>query len=129
MCKIDERFTINSDVKWKRLGSQIVTLHEKTHQYHVLNEAAALIFERSVGKDTVEAVARELAKRLKISEEQALEDTKETVDGMVKLGLLVGTQAHKAGYVRPAIRTITEEDFRESIASGAQLVCRSLIGA
>lgn len=129
MCRIDDQFTTNPDVMWKQLGSQIVTLHLKTHQYHVLNEAAALIFEHSTGKNTVETMARELAERFKVSKEQALEDTRETIDGMVKLGLLVGKEALKEGYARPAVRTVTEEDFKESIASGAELACRSLLGA
>ncbi|VVB63816.1 Coenzyme PQQ synthesis protein D (PqqD) [uncultured archaeon] len=129
MCRIDEQFTVNPDVMWKRLGDQIVTLHLKTHQYHVLNEAAARIFEQSTGKNTVETVAHKLADSLNVSKELALEDTRETIDGMVKLGLIIGKEVKREGYVRPAVRAITEEDLKESIASGAELACRSLLGA
>jgi RimJ/RimL family protein N-acetyltransferase len=130
MCRIDDEFTINPDVMSKKLGSQIVTLNVKTHQYHVLNEAAAQIFEMATtGKNTVEKVSHKLAETAKIGKDVALEDTRETIDGMVKLGLLVGKDVQKGGYARPAVRAITEDDLKTSIASGAKLVCRSLLGA
>jgi hypothetical protein len=130
MCRIDDEFTINPDVMSKRLGSQIVTLNVKTHQYHVLNEAAAQIFEMATtGKNTVEKISHKLADTSKIGKDLALEDTRETIDGMVKLGLLVGKEAPKGGYARPAVRTITEDDLTKSIANGAVLACRSLLGA
>jgi hypothetical protein len=131
MCRIDDEFTVNPDVMSRRLGSQIVTLNIKTHQYHVLNESAAEIFEMSAsGKYNVEKIAHKLADSMKISRDLALEDTRETIDGMVKLGLLVGKEAPKReGYSRPNVRTITEEDLKESIASGTEIVCRSLLGA
>ena len=129
MCRVSDRFTMNPDVMWKQLGSQIVTLHVKTHQYHVLNEAAAFIYERANGQDTVDTVAHELSERFTISAEQALEDTQETVDGMVKLGLISCDDTSVEGYDRPAVRPIAEEEFKGAIASGAELACRSLLGA
>jgi len=134
MCRIDDSFTVNPDVMSKKLGSQIVTLNLKTHQYHVLNEAAARIFELATGKNTVETVAHKHAEAMKISKDLALEDTRETIDGMVKLGLLVAKEAPREGtsraeYIRPHVRTITEDDLKDSIANGAVLACRSLLGA
>ena len=128
MCQINDRFKINPDVTWKKLESQIVTLHDKTHQYHVLNNAAALIFEHSDGKNTVDEIAKELATKFKIRKDQALKDTQETIDGMVKLGLIVGLETIKAGYARPAIRLITEKDFNDSITKGIPIAPRSLLG-
>ena len=129
MCRLSDRYNKNPEIMWKQLGSQIVTLHVNTHQYHVLNEAAGLIFEQSTGQTTVEVIAQELAKRFNIDKKEAQEDTIETVDGMVKLGLLMGTEIRKGGYARPSARAVTENDFKNSIASGAVLACRSLLGA
>ncbi len=145
MSKPANRVKINPDVMWKRLGPQIVTLDLKTHQYHVLNDSAALIFEQCATGSAVETVASELARRFKLTRGQALTDARETIAGMVKLGLLVSTEAIKGRrvkpaarviakaakerYEKPAARAITERDFRNSVASGARLVCRSLLGA
>jgi hypothetical protein len=128
MCQLGDKFTRNTDVMWKRIGSDIVTLNLKTHQYHVLNEAAALIFEHATGEQTVEAMGHELAKQFKIERGQAVEDARETAEGMVKLGLLTSPEPLKAGYNRPAIREVTESDFRGAIAGTAVVVCRSLLG-
>jgi hypothetical protein len=117
----------NIETMWKRLGSEIVTLNRKTHQYHVLNESSALIFELATGENSLEVIAGKLADMFGIDIAQALKDTQETVAGMEKLGLLASPQ--RARYVKPAVKEVTQKDFNAAIAGGAEIACRSLLGA
>jgi|GEM_PF-2402976 hypothetical protein len=117
----------NIEAMWKRLGNEIVTLNRKTHQYHVLNASAATVFELATGENTLEVIAGKLANEFGIDLAQAMADTRETVDGMEKLGLLA--QAGKRGYEKPAIKEVTQKDFEAAIAGGADIACRSLLGA
>jgi len=116
------------EVMWKRLGTEVVTLHRRTHQYHVLNAAAGMIFGLASGDESVETIATKVAEAFGIDAKQALEDTRETVAGMEKLGLLVPDAAAVFPYERPRIREVTEKEFGEAVAEGATLVCRSLLG-
>lgn len=129
MCQIDDRVERNPAILWRKIGSQIVTLNTKTNQYHVLNESAALIFEGATGEQTVEAMARDIGKRSKLDKEKALEEVRETVDGMVNLGLMVGISDVGTERARPAIREISPDEFKGAIAKGAEIACRSLLGA
>ena len=117
----------NIETMWKRLGSEIVTLNRRTHQYHVLNESSALIFELGTGENSLEMIAGKLADVFGIDIAQALKDTRETVAGMEKLGLLAHPQ--RTRYVKPAIKEVTQEDFNTAVAGGAAIACRSLLGA
>ena len=117
----------NIETMWKRLGSEIVTLNRKTHQYHVLNETCAMIFELATGENSVEAIARRVADAFEIDISQALKDTQETVAGMEKLGLLA--QRQRTGYAKPAVKEVTQKDFESAVAGGAAIACRSLLGA
>ena len=118
----------NPEVMWKRLGTEIVTLHRKTHQYHVLNAAAAAIFESATGEEGLEIIAGRLAGIFGIDVGQALSDTRETVAGMEKLGLLVLRPGARLEYEKPDVREITQKDFSDAVAGGADLACRSLLG-
>lgn len=117
----------NINTMWKRLGSEIVTLNRKTKQYHILNSSAAMIFELSTGENSLEEIAAKLAESFELDIAQALVDTRETVAGMKKLGLLAHLRA--TSYDRPAIKEVTQKDFEEAIAGGADIACRSLLGA
>ena len=126
--KIEEEKPIrNLETMWKRLGTEIVTLNRKTHQYHVLNAAGAMIFELATGDNSVEVIAGKVADAFEVDITQALKDTSETVAGMQKLGLLA--HPRKAMYETPAIKEITQKDFDAAIAGGADIACRSLLGA
>lgn len=128
MTDLGARPTRNPEVMWKRLGTEIVTLNRKTHQYHVLNAAAAMIFELATGEESLEIIASRLTETFGIDIGQALEDTRETVAGMGKLGLLVAPGVPLAKYERPDITEITEKHFNEAVAGGAAIACRSLLG-
>lgn len=80
--------TRNTETIWKRFDSEIVTLNRQTRQYHVLNATAAMIFELATGENSMEAIAGKIADTFKIDIDQALADTRETVVGMEKLGLI-----------------------------------------
>ena len=112
---------------WKRMGDEIVTLNRRTHQYHVLNSAAALIFESATGENSEESIAAKIAESYDIDLASALKDTRETIAAMKKLGLLDSPQ--RIRYQRPAIKEVTQEDFDAAIAEGTALACRSLLGA
>jgi hypothetical protein len=117
----------NIEAMWKRLGDEIVTLNRRTHQYHVLNAAAATVFELATGENTVEVIAGKLANEFGIDVSQALADTRETIAGMEKIGLLA--RPRERAYKKPAIKEVTQKDFEEAIAGGADIACRSLLGA
>lgn len=117
----------NPETMWKRLGTEIVTLNRKTHQYHVLNASAATIFELATGENSLEIIAGKLADTFGIDVTQALDDTRETVAGMEKLGLLAHPRS--ISYEKPAIEKVTQKDFNAAIAGGADIACRSLLGA
>lgn len=117
----------NPEAMWKRLGTEIVTLNRKSHQYHVLNAPAAVIFELATGENSLEVISGKLAEAFDVDMTQAMEDTRETVAGMEKLGLLARPRSVK--YEKPAVREITQGDFDAAIAGGADIACRSLLGA
>jgi 2C-methyl-D-erythritol 2,4-cyclodiphosphate synthase len=65
-----------------------VTLNRETRQYHVLNAAAAIIFQSATGDNTIEDIAEIISEVFGIDIGQALSDARETVEGMEKLGLI-----------------------------------------
>lgn len=117
----------NVETMWKRLGSEIITLNRKTHQYHVLNASAAMIFELATGANSLEEIAGKLAAAFKIDIARAIQDTRETISGMEKMGLIAPMRA--LGYKKPSIKEVTQKDINSAIAEGAVLLCRSLLGA
>lgn len=123
----EEKPIRNPDVMWKRLGTEIVTLNRKSHQYHVLNATAAMIFELATTENSVEVIAGKIAEAFEVDITQALDDTCETVSGMRKLGLLAYPRSIK--YEKPSIEEITQDRFDASIKGGADIACRSLLGA
>jgi 2C-methyl-D-erythritol 2,4-cyclodiphosphate synthase len=80
--------TRNPETLWKRFGTEIVTLNRETRQYHVLNAAAAIIFQSATGDNTIEDIAEIISEVFGIDIGQALSDARETVEGMEKLGLI-----------------------------------------
>lgn len=117
----------NPQVMWKQLGTEIVTLDHKSHQYHILNATAALIFELATGENSLEAIANEIAENFEVDITKALDNTCKTVIGMRKLGLLACPQSIE--YVEPSFEEVTNEHFDASIKGGAAIACRSLLGA
>ena len=117
------------DMMFKQLGSEVVVLNRANNQFHVLNASAALIFESCTGDCTLEMIAGRMAACFGVPIERALSDIRETVAGMEKLGLVLPQAGPGREYAQPSMREITEKDFNESVAGGAALACRSLLGA
>jgi Coenzyme PQQ synthesis protein D (PqqD) len=82
---------VSENVTWKNLGDSLVLLNLADASYYVLNETAALAFRGVLHGLTDQEMAESLVKEYDCSADQASADVAETLDFMIKEGLLKAT--------------------------------------
>lgn len=83
---------VSENVTWKNLGNSLVLLNLVDSTYYVLNESASLAFRGILEARTKQEIAESFVAEYDCSVEQAAADVEETMDYLVKEGLLKTTQ-------------------------------------
>ena len=83
---------VSENVTWKNLGNSLVLLNLVDSTYYVLNETASLAFRGILDARTNQQIAESFVAEYDCSAEQAATDVEETLDYLVKEGLLKATQ-------------------------------------
>lgn len=79
---------VSENVTWKNLGSSLVLLNLVDASYYVLNETASLAFRGILDGMTDQQIAESFLKEYDCSADQATADVSETLDYLMKEGLL-----------------------------------------
>jgi hypothetical protein len=82
---------VSENVTWKNLGSSLVLLNLVDASYYVLNETASLAFRGILDGLTSQQIAESLAEEYDCPADQASADVAETLDYLMKEGLLRAT--------------------------------------
>ena len=83
---------VSENVTWKNLGNSLVLLNLVDSTYSVLNESASLAFRGILEARTKQEIAESFVAEYDCSVDQAAADVEETMDYLVKEGLLKTTQ-------------------------------------
>jgi hypothetical protein len=83
---------VSENVTWKNLGNSLVLLNLVDSTYYVLNESASLAFRGILEARTKQEIAESFVAEYDCSVDQAAADVEETMDYLVKEGLLKTTQ-------------------------------------
>jgi hypothetical protein len=79
---------VSENVTWKNLGSSVVLLNLTDSSYYVLNETASVAFKAVLDGKTSEQLAASFAEEYDCSAGQAGADVAETLEYLVREGLL-----------------------------------------
>ena len=85
---IDNRMVQAENIIWRRIGDDLVIIKDDGLATHVLNKTAAHIWELCDGKRGIDEIAASLCECYDVSPEEALADTKETIENLTKAGIL-----------------------------------------
>ena len=85
---ISNRMIQAENIIWRRIGDDIVIIKDDGLATHVLNKTAAYIWELCDGKRGIDEIAASLYERYDVSPEEALADTRETIENLTKAGIL-----------------------------------------
>jgi hypothetical protein len=84
----DNRMVQAKDIIWRRIGDEVVVIKDDGLATHVLNKTAALIWELCDGKRGIDEIAAVLCERYDVSPEEARADIKETIENLIKVGIV-----------------------------------------
>jgi hypothetical protein len=84
----DNRMVQAKDIIWRRIGDEVVVIKDDGLATHVLNKTAALIWELCDGKRGINEIAAVLCERYDVSPEEARADIKETIENLIKVGIV-----------------------------------------
>jgi hypothetical protein len=83
-----KRFDKVSEAIWRQIGDEVVILMDDGLSTHVLNKTAACIWEACDGVTEMDDIVSNMCQRFDVEKEQALEDTEELVEKLIKAGVL-----------------------------------------
>ena len=84
----DKIFVRNNDVKSRIIDGEAVVLDISTGDFHALNKAATLIWEKIDGPNCVQDIVKVLSDKYDVTDEDAKSDVNDMINKFLEKGLI-----------------------------------------